>query len=354
MRLHISDLKEGDILLKDTFNGYGLHVLSEGTLLQQKDIAKLFQHQIDYVDIKDRHTAEQPVHRTLETSVSPKWLPSVRPDYENAVKGFQDLFQKATNGGAVKQDEVAAAFQPLLKNFQMERDVVSMLLLLNTADDYTYQHSVQVGMLSYYLSFWLGYTELEALEISKAGYLHDIGKSRIPSSILNKPAKLTDEEFEQVKKHTLYGHDIIQHSFEDQSEILAISALQHHERNDGSGYPHGLHGDEIHPVAKIIAVVDIYSAMISERVYKKKRDLFFVLKELYKMSFNELDAHTTHTFIKHMIPNFIGKKAVLESGEVGTIVMTHPTEFFHPLIQLNDRFIDLTVEREYEIKDIIF
>ncbi|MCM3631194.1 HD-GYP domain-containing protein [Paenibacillus glycanilyticus] len=354
MRLHISDLKEGDILLKDTFNGYGLHVLSQGTILQQKDIAKLFQHQVDYVDIEDRRTTEQPVHRTLETTVNPKWLPNVRPDYENAVKGFQDLFQKATGGGVLKQDEVAAAFQPLLKNFQMERDVVSMLLLLNTADDYTYQHSVQVGMLSYYLASWLGYTELEALEISKAGYLHDIGKSRIPSSILNKPAKLTDQEFEEVKKHTIYGHEIILQSFEDMPDIVAVSALQHHERNDGSGYPHGLRGDEIHPVAKLIAVVDIYSAMISERVYKKKRDLFFVLKELYKMSFNELDAQTTHTFIKHMIPNFIGKKAVLESGEVGNIVMTHPTEFFRPLIQVGERFIDLTIDREYEIKEIIF
>ncbi|GLX65682.1 HD-GYP domain-containing protein [Paenibacillus glycanilyticus] len=354
MRLHISDLKEGDILLKDTFNGYGLHVLSKSTVLTHKDIAKLFQHQVDYVDIEDRRTTEQPDHRTLENSVHPKWLPNVRPDYENAVKGFQDLFLKATAGGVVNQDEVAAAFSPLLKNFQMERDVVSMLLLLNTADDYTYQHSVQVGMLSYYLASWLGYTELEALEISKAGYLHDIGKSRISSSILDKPAKLTEQEFEEVKKHTLYGHEIIQQSFHDQSEFLSVSALQHHERIDGSGYPYGLHGDEIHPVAKIIAVVDIYSAMISERVYKKKRDLFYVLKELYKMSFNELDARTTHTFIKHMIPNFIGKKAVLESGEVGTIIMTHPTEFFRPLIQIGEQFIDLTVDRDYEIKAIIF
>ncbi|CAM3545808.1 HD-GYP domain-containing protein [Paenibacillus lupini] len=354
MRVHISDLKKGDILLKDTFNGYGLHVLSKGTILEQKDIAKLFQHQVDYVDVENRTTTEQPVHRTLETSVHPKWLPNVRPDYENAVKGFEELFLKANTGGILKQDEVAAAFQPLLKNFQMERDVVSMLLLLNTADDYTYQHSVQVGMLSYYLASWLGYSELEALEISKAGYLHDIGKSKIPDSILNKPASLTDEEFEEVKKHTLYGHDIILNSFENQSPYLAISALQHHERNDGSGYPHGLTGEQIHPVAKITAVVDIYSAMISERVYKKKRDLFYVLKELHKMSFNELDAHTTHTFIKHMIPNFIGKKAVLESGEVGTIVMTHPTEFFRPLIQIGDRFIDLTVDRQYEIKEIIF
>ncbi|WP_042165048.1 HD-GYP domain-containing protein [Paenibacillus gorillae] len=351
MRVHVTDLLEGDLLLKDTFNSYGLHVLSKGTVLHNKDISKLLQHHIDYVDIQDRNSNPIP-DRTLESIVSPKWLPTVQPDYENAVKGFQQLFSKATNEGVINEKEVESAFQPLLKNFQMERDVVSMLLLLNTTDDYTYQHSVQVGMLSYYLSTWLDYSAEEALQIGKAGFLHDIGKSRIPESILNKPSKLTDEEFTEIKNHAQYGHDIILESFAEEP-YLAISALQHHERNDGSGYPHGLDGDSIHPVAKIISVVDIYSAMISERVYQKKRDLLYVLKELYKLSFSELDAHTTHTFIKHMIPNFIGKKTILESGETGIIIMTHPTEFFRPLIQIGERFIDLTIEREYEIKEVL-
>ncbi|MUT64441.1 HD-GYP domain-containing protein [Paenibacillus sp. NEAU-GSW1] len=351
MRVHVTDLLEGDLLIKDTFNSYGLHVLSKGTVLHNPDISKLLQHHIDYVDVQERHTEPFP-DRSLESIVSPKWLPSVQPDYKNAVKGFQDLFRKATNEGVINDEEVQNAFLPLIKNFQLERDVVSMLLLLNTTDDYTYQHSVQVGMLSYYLATWLDYTNEESLQIGKAGFLHDIGKSRISDTILNKPAKLTTEEFDEVKKHAQYGHEIIEQSFSDEP-YLAVSALQHHERNDGSGYPYGLTGDSIHPVSKIIAVVDIYSAMISERVYRKKRDLLFVLKELFKLSFSELDAHTTHTFIKHMIPNFIGKKALLESGETGVIIMTHPTEFFRPLIQIGDRFIDMTIERDYEIKEVL-
>ncbi|MFF2480632.1 HD-GYP domain-containing protein [Paenibacillus sp. NPDC058071] len=358
MRVHVSDLKEGDLLVSDTFNDYGLHVLSKGTQLQHREISLLLQHHIEYVDVdNDRATEaaatpEPSPERTLESIVSPNWLPSVRPDYEKAVKGFEDIYNQATNEGVLNNDAVMNAFKPLISNFEMERDVVSMLLLLNTTDDYTYQHSVQVGMLAYYLATWLEYSDEEALQIGKAGFLHDIGKSKVESAILNKPAKLTKEEFEEVKKHAQYGHDIITESI-DEEPFLAVSALQHHERNDGSGYPHGLTGEEIHPVAKIIAVVDIYSAMISERVYQKKRDLLFVLKELYRLSFSELDPHIAQTFIKHMIPNFIGKKALLESGETGTIIMTHPTEFFCPLIQIGDRFIDLTVEREYEIKEII-
>ncbi|QAY65082.1 HD-GYP domain-containing protein [Paenibacillus protaetiae] len=354
MRVHVTDLVSGDRLSRDTFNQFGLHVLSKGTILNYADISKLQQHQIEYVEIENRSsaaTADMPAARTLETIVNPKWLPTVQPLYESAVTSFKNIYDIAKQEGVVNKQEISDAVQPLLDNFQMERDVVSLLLLLNTSDDYTYQHSVQVGMLSYYLASWLGYPKEEALLISKAGYLHDIGKSKISHDILNKPGKLTEEEFDEVKKHTLFGHDLIMQWFGDEP-YLAVSAVQHHERIDGSGYPYGLKGEDIHPVAKIISVVDIYSAMISERVYRQKRDLLFVLKELYRMSFNELDPHITQTFIKHMIPNFIGKKAKLETGEIGTIIMTHPIEFFRPLIQVDDQFIDLTVERNYVIQEI--
>lgn len=349
MRVHVTDLLNGDELSRDMFNNYGLHVLSKGTTLNEKEISKLFQHQIEYVDIEERQNSK-PISRTIESTINPKWLPSVQPIYENAVKKTESLFMNALDQGFINDQEVTSMLQPLLNNLQMERDVVSMLLLLNTNDEYTYQHSVQVGMLSFYLATWVGYSDEEAKQIGKAGFLHDIGKCRIDESILNKAGKLTTEEFDEVKKHTIYGHEIISNSVYE--PLFAYGALQHHERNDGSGYPYGLSGEDIHPVAKIISVVDIYSAMISQRVYQNKRDLLFVLKEIYRLSFKELDAHTAHTFIKHMIPNFIGKRVELVSGEVGIIIMTHPTEFFQPLVQIEDRFIDLTIERDYEIKHV--
>lgn len=356
MRIHVTDIQDGDQLSHDIFNNYGLHVLSTGTRLFKNEISRLLQHHIDYVDIMDRAAAvpagEQgsALNRTLESTVNPKWLPKVQPIYENAVKRFEKLFETAFEQGIIADAEVTEIMEPLLNNLQLERDVVSMLLLLNTEDDYTYQHSVQVGMLSYYLATWLDYSTDEAALIGKAGFLHDIGKSKISGDILNKPGKLTNDEFEEVKRHTVYGHEIILGSFEEDS--IAIGALQHHERMDGSGYPHGLKGDDIHPISKIIAVVDIYSAMISARVYQKERDLLFVLKELHRLSFNELDPVTTHTFIKHMIPNFIGKRVRMNNDQYGVIVMTHPTEFFRPLVQTNEQFVDLTIEREYEIEHV--
>ncbi|MFD0958290.1 HD-GYP domain-containing protein [Paenibacillus chungangensis] len=347
LRIHVTEIIEGDQLINDIFNNYGLHVLSNGTRLYKKEVSRLLQHQIDFVEILDREATDKPEKRTLESTVTPKWLPTVGPVYESAVNCFQQLFEQALESGTIDTKQVQSVTEPLLNNLQLERDVVSMLLLLNSHSSYTYQHSVQVSMLSYYLATWLGYSLEEATLIGQAGFLHDIGKCRIPESILNKPAKLTEHEFAEVKLHTVYGHEIILGSF--QEELLAIAALQHHERIDGSGYPNGLKGDEIHPIAMIIAVVDIYSAMISTRVYQQERDLLYVLRELYRLSFDQLDPNTTHTFIKHMIPNFIGKKVRMNNDQYGIIVMTHPTDFFRPLIQIGDTFIDLTQERGYEI-----
>ncbi|QHW30660.1 HD-GYP domain-containing protein [Paenibacillus rhizovicinus] len=349
MRIHVTELLDGDKLSSDTFNSYGLHVLSKGTDLFAKEISKLYRHQIDYVDIVSRDN--EPVSiRTIESSLSPKWLPNVEPIYQDAVNGCEQLFLEASQNGKIFEEDVIHTFQPLVDNFKMERDVVSMLLLLNTKDDYTYQHSVQVGMLAYFLASWLNYSEEEAVKIGQAGFLHDIGKCQIQQGILNKPEKLSSDEYEMVKKHTVYGHRIITDSFGE--SLAAIVALQHHERIDGTGYPNRLAGSDMHPVSKIVAVSDVYSAMISSRVYQKKRDLLYVLKELYRMSFTELDPETTHTFIRHMIPNFIGKQVELETGEVGTIIMTHSSEFFRPLIRVEERFIDLSIERDLEVKHV--
>ncbi|WP_307719394.1 HD-GYP domain-containing protein [Paenibacillus xylaniclasticus] len=277
-------------------------------------------------------------------------MPTVQPVYEDTIQGCKLMFEQAFQEGRINEELVQDTYQPLVNQFKLERDVVSMLLLLNSKDDYTYQHSVQVGMLSYYLASWLGYSEEEALNIGQAGFLHDIGKCRINEQILNKPGRLTDEEFAEIKRHPTYGYEIITNSMNN--TLAALVAAQHHERVDGTGYPQGLKGDEIHPAAKIVAVVDVYSAMISMRVYRERRDLLYVLKEIHRMSFMELDPHTAHTFIKHMIPNFIGKQAELSDGRTGTIVMTHPTEFFRPLIQIGDQFVDLMNERQLEVKSV--
>lgn len=345
MRVHITDVRSGDRLTEDIFNSFGLHVLSKGTTLNEKELSRLYQHQVDFLEIEPRSGI------SLEPEI-PVYNPLLRPLYYDAVAGAEQLFERALSDGKIYEEDVKESFQPLVENFKAERDVVSLLLLLNSQDDYTYQHSVQVGMLSYYIARWIGWNEEETVRAGKAGFLHDIGKCKVSDAILNKPDRLTEDEFSEVKNHTRYGYDILKSSLDDSG--IPLAALQHHERMDGSGYPLGLTKENIHPLARIVAVADVYSAMISSRAYSDKRDLLIVLKEMHELSFSKLDPDITHTFIRHMVPNFIGKKVELTNGEYGTIVMTNPSDYFRPLIQLehSDAFIDLSAQRNYDVKHI--
>jgi putative nucleotidyltransferase with HDIG domain len=346
LKVPVLQVNIGDRLLDDVFNSYGLQLISAGTLLQKSDIEKLYAHHVDYVDIVPRGDTSMAGGETFCPYYDDQQLDSFR----SAVGGIKELFESVREERKLSGDEVNRSFEPLIDNFQQEKDLVSMLLVLNSKDDYTYQHSVQVGMLSYYIAKWSGLSEEEALYAGKAGYLHDIGKSRIDDAILQKPSSLTDEEFAEIKKHTIYGHDILIDSFDDPA--FALVALQHHERFDGRGYPYGISGEKMHPLTKIVTVADVYSAMISTRVYRKKRDLLFVLRELHRMSFGELDPNAVHVFILHMIPNFIGKTVTLSDGRTGTIVMTNPHDYFRPLIYIDGCFVDLSQERGLEIESI--
>lgn len=343
MRVHVSDLKPGNSLKADAYSSRGLHVLKKGSLLQIDEIAKLMQHGIDYVDIQ-----------ILEEEPTPNRIPSiiqtVTTNFDAMIDGFESVYMEALLKGNFNQSTVDDILKPSLQSLDKHKDVVSLLLLLDRTDNYTYNHSLQVGMLSYYIATWLGYSKQECYDIGRAGYLIDIGKCRISPTLLNKPGKLTPLEFEEIKLHTTYGYEIILNSMDDTNTALAV--LQHHEREDGSGYPNNLTRSEIHPYAQIAAVADIYSAMTSKRVYQSKQELISVLRELNNLSFGKLNGRTVQAFIQHLMPNFIGKRVLLSTGELGVIVMNNTIDIFRPLVQIEGQFLDLSRERTVVIEEI--
>lgn len=331
MRLHVTKLQAGDTLRQHVFAPNGLHIMAPGTLVTDVHINLLLRHQIEYVEILDARPNAATAGQLPE--------PAFQAQYDKAVGQMKSMFDQAFQYGFVAPETIDQTYDPLVESMQLETDVVGLLLTLNSKDDYTYEHCIQVGMLSFYIAKWLGHTDEEAYDIGKAGFLHDIGKSKIHRTILLKPGRLTPEEYEEIKRHTEYGYEIIMNSLNDRT--AAYAALQHHERANGKGYPFGITYDWVQPASKIVAVADIYSAMISSRVYREKQDLFVVLKEMHDLSFGELDPTITQTFIRRMIPNFIGKKAELSDGRIGEIVMNHSTDFFSPLINVGGEFIDL-------------
>lgn len=343
MRVHVTDLKPGDCLKDDTFSSRGIHVLPRGTKLQPLEISLLVRHGVDYVDI-DPETPPPQLARTAA-------LEEVSAGFDSMIDGFESIYLEALASGKFNRSVVDDALQPMLATLDQHKDVVTLLLMLERDDDYTYNHSLQVGMLSYYIAKWLGYTEQESYAISRAGYLIDIGKCKIDPFLLNKPGKLSPEEFDEMKLHTQFGYEIIRSSMSDLPTALA--ALQHHEREDGSGYPTGMKQIDIHPFSQIAAVADVYSAMTTARVYQSKKELIGVLRELHSMSFGKLNGRAVQALIHHLLPSFIGKRVLLSSGDMGVIIMNNPIDAFRPLIRL-DRggFLDLSAQRDCSIVEI--
>jgi putative nucleotidyltransferase with HDIG domain len=271
-------------------------------------------------------------------------------EFDQAILNYESIFLETLKRGSFIPSMVDDTLRPLLETLDREKDVVALLLLLDRDDIDTYHHSLQVGLLSYYMAGWLGYSGEERYQISRAGYLHDIGKSQVSLSILNNIGYLTAAEEEELKRHTTYGYDIIRSSMRDESTALA--ALQHHEFEDGTGYPNRLRKKDIHPYTEIVAVANLYMSLTTSRLNRSKRGLVNVLHQVHEMGFGKLNGNVVQALTGHMLPGFVGKKVQLSNGETGMIVMNNPLDLFKPLVKVGEEFRDLSRDRSLTVDEV--
>ncbi|MEF2964237.1 HD domain-containing phosphohydrolase [Paenibacillus sp. M1] len=345
MKTHVMELQDGDRLKDDVFNRAGLHVLPKGTSIHKEEIALLIRQSIHYVDVEPGEDGD-----SLSGLDREDFAKRLKDNFERTLLGYQSIFLEALTAGKFNESMVEEKLKPLFEIIDQKKDVVSLLIMFGEEDGNLYNHSLQVGLMAYYIASWLGYTREECLEISKAGCLHDIGKSRLKKELRNYTGPFNEAQWDEVKRHTRYGYEIIRDSMPD--EVPALVALQHHEREDGTGYPQGLRADEIHPYAKIVAVANTYVELTTRDKGKGKAGLLSMLREVYELGFGELNEKVVQALTRHLLPHFIGKQAQLSNGETATIVWNNPSDFFRPLVQVKDRFRDLSVEREIELKEI--
>lgn len=205
------------------------------------------------------------------------------------------------------------------KNEQIQNMTIQMITTiantLDAKDAYTEGHSERVSIYSTKIAEGLGLSKEEVKDIHFIALLHDIGKIGMPDSVLNKPGRLTDEEYEQMKQHTVVGGEILK----DIGMIpgLDIGTRYHHERYDGRGYPEGLKGENIPFIERIIAVADSYDAMTSNRVYRKHLTNEQVMSELEKGSGTQFDPVIAQTMVymlkngimKNLSPDMVGEES---------------------------------------------
>ncbi|MDR0197036.1 MAG: HD domain-containing protein, partial [Oscillospiraceae bacterium] len=175
-------------------------------------------------------------------------------------------------------------------------------------------------------------------ELVRIGLLHDIGKLRIPPEIINKPSKLTPDEFKEIQKHPLHTLDILVKSG-IKNRTLLTGTVQHHEKVNGTGYPCGLPSDEIIEFAKITAISDIYDAMVTRRVYKEPHSPFVILEAFSHEGYSELDIYYVKMFIDCMTEELKGKQILLSDGSVAKVVLVNPRNLLYPIVEVNGNIL---------------
>ena len=229
------------------------------------------------------------------------------------------MFQEARMGKAVDVGGAQRMVEEITDSVSRNPGALISLARLKTADDYTYMHSVAVCAMMVALSKQLGQDEAQTRQAGLAGLMHDLGKALMPMDVLNKPGKLTEEEFAVIKTHPAEGHRLLLTGQKVDSVVLDV-CLYHHEKIDGSGYPKGLKDTEINVFAKMGAVCDVYDAITSNRPYKSGWDPAESLRKMAEWSNGHFDAKIFQAFVKSLGIYPIGSLVRLTSGRLGVVV----------------------------------
>ena len=242
------------------------------------------------------------------------------------------MFQEARMGLAIEAEAAAPLVEEISNSVLRNPGALISLARLKTADDYTFMHSVAVCALMIALARKLGLDEQQTRDAGMAGLLHDLGKAMIPMEILNKPGKLTDEEFDLVKTHPEEGHKLLLGGI-GISEMTRDVCLHHHEKIDGSGYPKRLNGETMSLFAKMGAVCDVYDAVTSNRPYKAGWDPAESIKRMAEWK-GHFDPVVFQAFVKSLGIYPIGSFIRLESGKLGVVIEQGEQSLLKPKVRV--------------------
>jgi putative nucleotidyltransferase with HDIG domain len=212
-----------------------------------------------------------------------------------------------------------------------DNDAVAVdISALKISDEYTFKHSVDVATIAMILAKQQGLSKKQIYDIGVAGLLHDVGKTKVPLDILNKPGRLDESEFAIMKQHSVFGYRMIKDRGEFDEEIC-LAVLQHHEKINGKGYPVGFSEQQITPYAKLLSVADIYDALVTERPYKKAFSQRDAVEMIMSMT-EELDMDAMHTFLESMILYPVDSVVELSNGELAKVVKNNPHYILRPTV----------------------
>ena len=346
----VSSIQESAVLAENVLNSNGQVLLRAGVILTDSIVYRLLSMCISYIYIEDSRTDDIFIRPPLTEGTRREAI-AVMSDAFTQVKN--DLMMGSRKFNFYKMEkQFASVVREIISQIRDHKEAIDLLTHLYAHDDYIFTHSLNVTVYTLALSMKLkNLTPKQTEEIGLGAMLHDIGKMMIPAAVLKKAAKLTNEEFDLVKKHTEFGFELLrrEHGF---PLTAAHCALQHHERLNGSGYPRGLKGDDIHLFGKMIGIADVYDAVTSNRVYRKAMLPHEGMEILYTGSGTEFDTTFIEMFRKAIVMYPTGLTVWLNDGRKGIVFGQNEHVSDRPIILiLEEEGQDLTVPYKVNMAD---
>ncbi len=231
-------------------------------------------------------------------------------------------------------------------------ELFDMIHQMHSLNDTVYAHCVNVALISRMIGRWLHLEQNDLDILTCCGLFHDIGKLAIPEEILNKPGKLTDEEFALIKSHPKTGYDMLRNQNIDNR--IKQAALMHHERYDGSGYPNQLSSEFLSDYSTIVAIADVYDAMTAARSYREPLCPFQVIEKFESEGFQKYHTKYIYVFLRNIASTYQSNRVMLNDGRGCKIVMLNQNTLSKPIVQFDDgSCLDLAGQKELYITKIL-
>lgn len=277
---------------------------------------------------------------TIVPSVFESEVEIARRIFQQGKAQVRAMFNEARMGNSINLASTMVLVDEIAGSIKRHPSALISVARLKNHDDYTWLHSMAVCALMVLLAQKMGYDEKQTLDAGLGGLLHDIGKAAVPYELLNKPGKLTDEEFTIMKQHPVMGAQMLMEA-EAPKNIIDI-ALHHHEKFDGSGYPHKLAGHEISELSRMAAVCDVYDAITSMRPYKEGWN---PAEAMHRMAswHGHFDREVFHMFVKSLGIYPVGSLVRLASGRVALVTEAGNKSLLRPKVNI---FYSLHTQRE--------
>ena len=341
------------IVANDIFTTDGHLIIPKDVPLTDQCIARLEFHSIVELTIYGIPTAYSPeVYKHAETFIEKiknrESFQRFHQAYENTAGNLKNSLDSIVHSQKdINVDQLLSDIGHILSQCDSNTDLLNMLHCMREYDDSTYIHCLNVALISNIIGRWLHFMpeDLEVLTLS--GLLHDIGKIAIPPQIIMKPAKLTAEEFNTIKTHTIRGYNLMKSQHIDNR--IKHSALMHHERCDGSGYPYGFFDKQIDPFAKLVAIADVYDAMTCARVYRGPLCPFEVMSIFEAEGYTKYDPKYIMTFMEGIAQTYINNTVKLSNDMIGEVVLINKLNLSRPVVKINTQFIDLSKNKQLSI-----